>query len=188
MKKFLVLAVLALALVATPAMAKEGPYVGIGLTYVNIGGDSWFDTIDPATGLELRVGYNFGSIALEGNFIGSTHEDSLPGYSDGDFRGASIDLRISFSQQNEPTQVYALVGLGAYSFEQTDIAGNDWEFEGGGFNLGIGFEHFFNEQVAIDVRGVYRFINYDLDQNGVQAATDLDGDTFTLGVGLNLHF
>ncbi len=190
MKKLLVLTALSVALIATPAMAKEGPYLGVGLTYVNItkAADPTFDTVDPAVGLELRVGYNFGSVALEGNFIGSTHEEDLPGFSDGDFRGASIDLRLSFTQPHDPTQVYGLVGLGAYSFEETDIGGNDHKFEGGGFDLGLGFEHFFNEQVALDVRGVYRFINYDYDINGVQAANDIDGDTFTLGAALNFHF
>ncbi len=189
--KVLVFVVLALALMAAPAMAKEGPYLGAGLTYVNItnAADQYFDTVNPAIGLELRVGYNFGSVALEGNFIGSTHEDDFPGFSDGDFRAASIDLRFSFTQQNDPTQVYGLVGVGAYSFEQTDtFFGDKYEFDGAGLNLGLGFEHFFNEQVALDVRGVYRFINYDLDVNGVQVANNLDGDTFTLGVALNFHF
>ena len=183
MKKFLVLALLAVALIATPAMAKEGPYVGIGLTYVNIGGDSWFDTVEPATGLELRLGYNFGSIALEGNLIGSTHNDTATGWSDGDFTAKSIDLRLSFSQTNDPTQVYFLAGFGAYSFDQAPAG----KLEGIGYNLGVGFEHFFNELVALDVRGVYRFIEYD-ELDGVSFSPSLDGDTITLGVGLNLHF
>jgi Outer membrane protein beta-barrel domain len=188
MKKLLLFAVLAVVFIATPVMAKEGPYMGVGLTYVNIvSGDPYFDTIDPATGLELRVGYNMGSIAIEGNFIGSTHPDSFPGYSDGDFSGASVDLRISFSQEQDPTQVYLLAGLGAYSFEQSG-GGFNYEFTGTGVNLGVGFEHFFNQQVAFDLRGVYRVITYDEEINGVLWATGIDGDTFTMSAALNLHF
>jgi hypothetical protein len=190
MKKLLLFAILAVVFIATPVMAKEGPYMGVGLTYVNIAsGDPYFDTIDPATGLELRVGFNMGSIAIEGNFIGSTHPDSFPGFSDGDFKGASVDLRISFSQEQDPTQVYLLAGLGAYTFDQTDsFTGDDYEFTGSGVNLGVGFEHFFNQQVAFDLRGVYRIITYDEEVNGFLVATGVDGDTFTLGAALNLHF
>lgn len=192
MKKHVLIWMLAgaLAFIAAPAMAKEGPYLGVGFTYVNmVGSDPFFDTVDSAIGLELRLGYSLGSIAFEGNLIGSTHDDSIVGFSDGDFTGASIDLRFSFSQLYDPTQVYLLVGLGAYSFEQTDaLFGDTYELEGPGFNLGIGFEHFFNEQVAFDIRGVYRFIDYDLNINGFQFASGVDGDTFTLGAALNLHF
>jgi hypothetical protein len=190
MKKILILVALVLGLVASPAMAKEGPYLGAGLTYVNItSSEPGFETIDPAVGLELRVGYSFGSIALEGNLISSSHNDTVPGYSDADFAGLSIDLRVSLSQENDPTQVYFLAGLGSYAFEETDeFLGIDYELTGGGVNLGVGFEHFFNEQVALDVRGVYRFINYDVEENGVETATGVDGDTFTVGAALNLHF
>ena len=59
---------------------------------------------------------------------------------------------------------------------------------GPGLNLGMGFEHYFNQQVSIDVRGVYRFINYNLYINGFNVATNINGDTFTLGVALNYHF
>lgn len=189
MKKLFVLALLAVGLIATPAMAKEGPYLGVGLTYVNFMGDPGFDTVDPAVGLELRAGYSMGSIAIEGNLISSTHNDTAFGYSDADFAGISVDLRLSLSQEHEPTQVYVLAGLGAYAFEETDeFSGIDYELTGGGVNLGVGFEHFFNEQVALDVRGVYRFIDYDVEENGVETATGVDGNTFTVGAALNLHF
>jgi opacity protein-like surface antigen len=191
MKKVILLSALAVLLCFTPAMAKEGPYVGIGLTYVDItsAADSYFDTIDPALGLELRVGYNFGAIALEGNFIFSTHEDTFPGFSDGDFFGASIDARVFLLPIPNPTQVYLLFGLGGYSFKQTDNNfGDSYTLEGPGFDLGIGLEHFFNEQLSLDVRGVYRFIDYDLDINGVTVATNVNGDTFTFGVAFNFHF
>jgi len=84
--------------------------------------------------------------------------------------------------------VYFLAGVGWYSFDETDIGGNDHELEGGGFDLGMGFEHYFTPQVALDVRGVYRFISYDYDINGVRFANNINGDTFTLGTALNYHF
>jgi len=52
----------------------------------------------------------------------------------------------------------------------------------------MGFEHYFNPLVSIDVRGVFRFIDYDETINGFTVDTNVNGDTFTLGVGLNFHF
>ncbi|HUI68293.1 MAG TPA: porin family protein [Nitrospirota bacterium] len=191
MKKVLLFSALAILLCFTPAMAKEGPYVGVGLTYVNItsAADSYFDTVDPALGLELRFGYNFGPMALEGNFIGSNHEDHYPGFSSGDLTGWSIDLRLFLFPRPQPNQLYLLMGVGGYTFKETyNVTGDQYRFSGPGFNFGMGFEYFLNEQVAIDVRGVYRFINYNLDINGFNVATNVNGDTFTLGLALNFHF
>lgn len=189
MKKLLVLAVLAVSLIATPAMARQvGAYLGIGLTYVNIvSTHPDFETVNAAIGRELRVGYNTGSIAFEGNLISSTHPDDATGFSDGDFTGLNIDLRLSFSEVYDPSQVYFLVGLGTNSFEQTG-SGNSYKFTGSGVNIGVGVEHFFNPQVAIDIRGVYRLISYDLVIDGSTVETGIDGDTLTLGAALNLHF
>jgi opacity protein-like surface antigen len=191
MKKILFFSALAILLCSTPAMATVGPYVGVGLTYVNItsAADPYFDTIDPAVGLELRFGYNFGPVALEGNFIGSNHHDSFPGFSHGDFYGWSIDLRVFLFPMPQPNQLYLLFGVGGYEFQQTDnFTGDRYDLSGPGFNFGMGFEHYFNPQVSIDARGVYRFINYDLDINGFHVDTNVNGDTFTLGVALNFHF
>lgn len=191
MKKVIFLSALAILLFSTPAMAKVGPYVGIGLTYVDITNmaDHYFDTVDPSLGLELRFGYDFGPMALEGNFIGSTHHDSFPGFSDGNFYEWSIDLRVFLFPLPQPNQLYLLFGVGGYTFHQTDnVTGEHFDFSGPGFNLGIGFEHYFNPQLSIDVRGVYRFIDYDEDINGFHFNSSVNGDTFTLGVGFNFHF
>jgi opacity protein-like surface antigen len=191
MKKIIFLSALAILLCSTPAMAGVGPYVGIGPTYVVItsAADPYFDTVDSAIGLELRFGYNFGPMALEGNFITSRHHDSFPGFGNGDFNGFSLDLRVFLLPLPQPNQLYLLLGVGGYTFDQTDnVTGEHFEFSGPGFNLGMGFEHYFNPQVSIDVRGVYRFINYDEDINGFTIATNVNGDTFTLGATLNFHF
>lgn len=180
MKKLLLFAALAVVFIATPAMAKEGPYFGGSLVSSTITGSDLNDFYDPSGGVELRLGFSFGSIAIEGNLL-SVDQMGAAGFADADFTAATIDLRLSFSQTNDPTQVFFLAGLGTYSLE--DFSG---ELTGGGVNLGGGIEHFFNEQVALDIRGVYRFITYD-EFDGAPIA-DVNGDAFTLGVGLNLHF
>jgi hypothetical protein len=176
MKKILLLAVAAVMFVATPVMAKEGLYLGAGFVYNNILSDD-LAFLDPAVGVELKVGVNLGSIAVEGNLIRSTHDDTDPGFGNADFTGVSVDLRISFSETHDPNQVYLLAGLGAYEIEE-----NGASIDGTGLNLGVGVEHRFNEQVALDIKGVYRAIEYD------EGGFTVDGDTFSVGAGLNLYF
>ena len=198
MKNFLVpaiLAALATLIIAAPVMAREGTYLGVDLGYNNIvGTDSWFDPVDNAVGLGLKFGYNFGTAALEGELIGSSHNDDHPDFSDGDFRGLSANLRLFLSQPLDPNQVYLLVGVGAYSFEHTDFfLGQNYEFTGGGFNLGGGLEHFLNERTALNIAGIYRFIRYDdVEINGISFDPSLidgeDGDVFSITVGFNFYF
>ena len=72
MKKLFFFTVLSLALVSSPALAKEGFYLGAGMVFEDITGSD-FNVYDPAAGLNLKLGYNFGPIALEGNWTTSTH-------------------------------------------------------------------------------------------------------------------
>lgn len=198
MKKNVLIWILAgaLALIATPSIAKEGVYLGGGLVYNNML-DSDLNFVDPAIGYGLKLGFNFGSIALEGNLIKSTHDDTDPGYGDIDFTGLSADLKIFFSQAYDPTQVYLLIGLGSYTLEEFDpfffglFGGANVEIEGTGMNLGLGFEHYFNPQVSLNVGAIYRLIEYDeITGGGLTAgfSSELDGDMLSIEVGLNLHF
>lgn len=180
MKKILVLAVLAVVLVAAPVMAKEGAYLGAGLYLNEIVGDD-LDVFDPGIGLGLRFGYNFGSVALEGNFIRVDHSGD-PGVADGTFTNLSADFKIFFSQPDDSNQFYGLVGLGVYELDLDN--GNN--LEGNGFNLGGGMEHYFNEQVALNLSAIYRFITYD-EVNGT-SIPDLDGDALSLEAGVNFYF
>lgn len=79
-----------------------------------------------------------------------------------------------------------MVGLGLYEFDHAD---GIMVFSGDGVNLGVGVEHFFNQQVALNLAGIYRFITYDeVEIGGTTYSADEDGDVFTLAVGLNLYF
>lgn len=169
--------VLARALVASPAMAKEGLYPGGGLVINNIVGDD-VNVYNSAGGLGLRIGCNFGQVALEGNLVSSDHTAD-PGYADATFSGFSLDLRVFFSQDQNPARPYFLVGVGGYHLDVDN--GND--IDGSGFNMGLGMEYYLNANLALDAAGIYRFIEYDA-VNGVPIFPEADGDTFTLAVGL----
>ena len=189
MKKLLLFAVLAVVFIATPVMAKEGPYFGVGLAYDSIVGSD-LDNWDAGGGLNLKFGYNFGSIALEGDWFKTEHKGD-PGYVDADLSGLSINLRISFSETNDPTQVYILAGLGAFrlEFAEPDAFGIT-DLTGSVVNFGAGIEHYFNQQVALNLGLTYRIITYDEaeDAFGTFSIADQNGDTLSLNAGLNLYF
>lgn len=197
MRKIVAGVILVIALTASPVIAKEGFYLGADLGFNNVvGSGHWFDSIDNAVGAGFRAGYNFGQVALEGELIGSSHNDRIAGFSDGDLAGLSINLKAYFTQPRDPDQFYALVGLGAYSFKETDeFYGDRFKFKGSGVNLGAGWEHFFSDHVALNISGIYRIIRYDdVEINGVTfdandpSIDGENGDVFSINLGVNFYF
>ncbi len=196
MRKFIIVLALCLSAVvffSAPASAKEGFYFGLGVDFVNIvGSDPWWDTVDPGIGFDAKLGWDFGPVAIESSLIGSNHDDTAPGYGNGDFSGLTFDVRLLFGPSDLTTRGYLLLGLGSYSFYEYDDYGSRWTFQGGGFNIGGGLEHFFNDVVALDARAVYRIIIYDelkdKDTGITMAIADMDSDVFNLSIGLSFHF
>lgn len=188
MKKILSLSMLAVLLCFTPAIAREGPYLGAGAIY-NDPISSEINDIEPAVGYDFKLGYNFGPIALEGNIIGSSHSDKLQGFGSADFSGFSLDVRIFVSPLYDPNQFYFLFGLGSYSIDQFNPNLGDTTLNGSGFNFGAGLEHYLNEQIALNVGVIYRIIKYDeFDVGGITYSADIKGDTLSIEAGLNFHF
>jgi len=173
-------------------MAKEGVYLGAGLVYNNPQSSDTIDYLDPGIGLDLKFGYNFGRVGLELNLMGSTHDDTDPGYGDADFSGVSLDLRVFLSELNDPNQIYLLIGFGGYSIKEYDpVIATDTTLKGSGLNLGAGLEHYLNENVALNFGVVYRIIKYDeVEIGGTTFSFDpeLKGNMLTLAAGINFHF
>lgn len=190
-KKILFLAAVTAILISTPAMANDGFYLGVGAAYNTFLSSEINNVLDPAFGPTLRLGYNFGPIAIEGNFIGSGHDDAAPGYENGNFIGLSADLKFFLSQAHEPNQFYFLAGLGSYMLSRDDLFYGFIDNTGTGYNLGAGMERNFTEHVTLDLGAVYRFIQYD-EEDILGTKTPLDpkinGNTFSLTVGLNYVF
>ncbi len=174
-----------------PAVAQPGPYLGVGVVYNNPQGSD-IKFLDPGFGLNLRFGYNFGLIALEGNLMGSNHEDTDPGFSDADFNAFIVDLKVFLSRQYSPNQFYLLVGAGSYWIDEFDpFEGADTELSGGGWNVGAGLERFVNSNLALNFGITYHFIRYDeFEINGFDFSLrpEEDGDMLTLEAGIIYHF
>jgi hypothetical protein len=188
MRKILSLSLLAVLFSFTPAIAAEGPYLGAGAVY-NDPVSSDINDIKPAYGYDFKLGYNFGTFALEGNIIGSSHGDKLQGFGTADFSGFSLDARIFASPFDDPNQFYFLIGLGAYSIDQFNPSYGDTTLDGSGFNFGAGLEHYFNDRISLNVGVLYRIIKYDeFDVGGRAYSANIKGDTLSVETGLNFHF
>jgi opacity protein-like surface antigen len=191
MKKIVSFSSAIVLLLLVPAFAQPGPYLGAGLVYNNhVGSD--IDYLDPGIGLNLRFGYNFGVVALEGNLMGSNHEDVDPGYSDADFEAFTLDLKFYLSREYDRNQFYLLIGVGSYAIDEYyPNLGADTELNGSGWNLGAGLEHFMNSRVALNFGVTYRFITYD-EFNVAGFVSSLrpreDGDVLTFDAGITYHF
>lgn len=178
MKKFLVLAALTVALIATPAMATEGLYLGAFLPYDKISGD--LHGYDNGWGLGGRVGYGFNRyLALEGSIFKTTHDVSGGGTAD--FKGATVDLKLSLPLTGSKLSPYLLVGVGGYRLE-TD-AGN---FKGGGGQVGLGLDISFFPELSFNVGYTKRSITFDSNSSGL--ASKVDADVRMIDIGLTYHF
>ncbi len=191
MKKIMHLSALMVLLTFVPAAAQPGPYVGGGLVYNDPRGSD-IKFLDPDFGLYLRFGYDFGPVALEGNFIGSRHDDTDPGFGRADFGGVSIDLRVFLNREEAPARVYLLAGVGSYSVSEFDpFEGADTELSGTGWNAGAGMDYYLDANLALNFGVTYRFIRYDrFDVGGTEFSLRPreNGDMLTIEAGINYHF
>jgi hypothetical protein len=190
MRKALVtFAVASVLLLVSPAFA-QGPYLGVGFVYnFPVGSDIRY--LDSGPGLDFTFGYNFGPVALEGNMMGSWHDDSDPAYGHADFGGISIDLRVFLLPLVRPNQAYLLVGFGSYwLYEYDPYLYTDTELDGYGWNMGAGFEHYFSHNIGLNAEVIYRFIRYDqFDAGGfVYSINHQNGDTVTVQAGVVFYW
>lgn len=191
MSKILSFSTLMVLLCFAPALAREGLYLGVGAAY-NSPQSSDINDINPAVGYDLKIGYNFGPVALESTLLGSTHSDTLPGYGNAYFSGFTLDLRIFVSQVDDPNQVYFLAGFGSYSIDQYNpLYAADTTLSGSGFDLGAGLEHYLSENLSLNFGFTYRIIRYDeFDIGGVPftVSPEIKGNTLTLDGAILFHF
>ncbi len=177
MKKYLVLAVLALALVASPAMAKEGFYLGAYIPFNHISGD--ISGLDDGAGLGARAGIGFNKyLALEGSIFKTKHDFS--GGTTEDFKGATVDLKLNFPLTGSKMEPYALIGIGGYRLE-----GNGFDYKGGGAQFGVGLDMYLYPELSFNAGLTWRKITFD---SGTPGNVDVDANVRTFDIGITYHF
>ena len=177
MKKVLVLLVLATALLAAPAMAKEGIYLGVFLPNTEITGDV---DIDSGSGWGARVGVGFGRyMAVEASYAKTDHD--VTGGGSVDLTGISADFKLHFpltsldSHNVMTLEPYALIGYGMY--EVSNGSSND----GSGVQLGVGIELYLFHELSINAGYTRTKVTFDTNP-------EADGTVRQIDFGIMYHF
>lgn len=165
MKKTLVFLVLAIALVAAPAAAKEGLFAGAYLAKASISGGNGSES-----GFGFRVGTGFNKyFSLEG-----TYEDVK------DLSSVGADFRINFpltsldSQHVMTVEPYVLFGYGLYELGATNSV------DGTGTKFGFGVELYLFRELSVNAGWSKANVSFDAPVN--------DLDIKVLEFGIIYHF
>ncbi len=188
MKKLLFLAILALMLIASPAMAREGFYLGgyipinsISGSSSDLNGDDFINSLDTGAGLGLRLGYGFNRyFAIQGSIFVTRHNSSFTGITE-DFTGAELDAKINFPLTGQNFEPYVLLGVGSY--ELGDSFGS---FKGVGTQAGVGIDFYLSPELSLNTGVTWTRITFDSNDFGVPA--DVDANVTTVDIGLTYHF
>jgi hypothetical protein len=177
MKKILILvAVLAVALVTSPAIAKEGFYLGAFVPFNSISGN--ITSLDSGSGLGFRAGYGFNKyLALEGSVFKTKHDVSATsGGGTVDFSGRVLDLKLNIpvSDRFEP---YFLVGGGRY-----ELNGSGTDLTGNGAQAGFGIDVYVYKGLSLNAGMTWRRISFDAEP------ITLDANVRTFDIGIAYHF
>jgi len=174
MKKAVLLFILALTVIATPAMAKEGFYLGVNVLFNEFGGD--INNYENGNGLGLRAGVGMNRyLAFEGGLFKTDH-DVKNGSGSVDFTGLTIDAKLSFPLSGSQIVPYILGGIGTYEF---DSNGTTTDASGG--QIGIGMDIYLFPELNFNVGLTRRNITVD-------STPKQDGKVTTLDFGFTYHF
>jgi len=182
MKKTFVTMVLLLTLIAAPAMAKEGFFIGASLIpSVDISGDAG-KGLDSGSGYAFRLGLGFSKyFSIEG-VLERTQMD-ITGGGKMDLDGVGVNARLNFplttldSAKVMSFEPYVLAGYGMYDAKAQGGTSNS----GNGFRLGIGIEQYLFKELSVNVGYTSTSVTFDTNPK-------LDGTIRVIDIGLIYHF
>ncbi len=173
MRRMIAVAVLALTLVSAPAMANEGFYIGADLLFNDIGGD--IKNVDTGNGLGLKGGYGLNRyLSFEAGVFKTQHDFTPPGApkTTVDFKGLTIDAKLSFPLTGSHIEPYIFGGVGSYKLE---------DVKGKGGQLGIGMDIYLFPELNFNIGLSRKNIKFD-------STPEETGNVTTLDFGINYHF
>jgi opacity protein-like surface antigen len=182
MKKAMVLMVLMLTLIAAPAMAKEGFFIGASLIpSVDISGDAG-KGLDNGSGYAFRLGLGFSKyFSIEG-VLERTQMD-MTGGGKMDLDGIGVNARLNFplttldSAKVMSFEPYVLAGYAMYDAKAQGGTSNS----GNGFRLGIGIEQYLFKELSVNIGYTSTSVTFDTNPK-------LDGTIRVIDIGLIYHF
>jgi hypothetical protein len=181
MKKTLVLMLLMLTLIAAPAMAKEGFFIGASLIpSIDISGDAG-NGLDEGSGYGFRLGLGFNKyFSIEG--VLERTELDMTGGGTMDLDGMAVNARLNFplttldSAKVMSFEPYILAGYGAY-----EATSGGQSFDGNGFRLGIGIEQYLFKELSVNIGYTSTSVTFDTNP-------ERDGTIRVIDIGLIYHF
>jgi hypothetical protein len=166
--------ILATALLATPAAAKEGFYLGVNVLFNEFSGD--INNLDSGNGLGLRAGIGLNRyLSFEGTLFRTDHE-AKSGGGTVDFTGLTIDAKLNFPLSGSHLEPYIFAGVGTYEFD-----GNGTTTDAKGGQIGIGIDIYLFPELNFNVGLTRRNITLD-------TTPEQDGKVTTLDFGFTYHF
>jgi len=177
MKRILLLAVLSCVLIAAPASAKSGFYLGVNMLFNDISGDiNSGSAIDSGNGLGLRAGFGLNRyLALEGAIWKTAHDTTGGGTTD--LKAGTLDLKLNFPLSGSNLEPYVLVGMGKYTLENSATS-----VDGKGIQFGIGLDIYLFPELSFNAGVTRRNITFDT------PGTETDGKVTSLDFGITYHF
>ena len=174
----MILTVALLLLIASPAVAKEGFYLGINVLFNNISGDiNTPENIDAGHGLGIHGGFGLNRyIAIEAG-IWKTKHANIYGGSAADLEAGTIDLKINYPGVRSHIKPYFLVGAGRYTIEQNRLSE-----DGKGGRIGVGMDIYLVPDISFNVGFTRSTVTFK--HNSV----DRDGRITTMDFGFSYHF
>jgi hypothetical protein len=175
MKKFILFTLASFTLISTPAMAKEGLYLGLYIPFDSFSGDT---NLDSGNGLGLRGGFGFGKyFSLEGTLFKS--DIDLKGTNQtADFKGGTIDAKLHFPLGGSHMEPYILLGIGSYK-----IIENSNTIKGNGGQFGFGVDFYIFPELSFNAGFTSTTITFD-----EGTPVDLDATVRSFDIGLTYHF
>lgn len=179
MKKSLLLVIAVLVFIASPAMAKEGFYLGAFIPNNTISMDAGPEP-DSAMGWGLRGGVGFSRyVAIEADYSRTKHD--ITGGGSADLDGISANVKLSFpltsldSAQIMTVEPYLLLGYGHYELDAASNVKSD------GLQWGFGIELYLFRELSINVGWTRSSTSWD-------TTPKVDGDIKTIDFGVIYHF
>jgi len=182
MKRVLIGIVLLFALIATPAMAKEGFFIGASLIpSVDISGDAG-NGLDGGSGYSFRAGLGFNKyFSIEG--VLERTEMDITGGGTMDLDGIAVNARMNFplttldSAKVMSFEPYVLAGYAMYDAKAPGGQSNS----GNGFRLGIGIEQYLFKELSVNIGYTSTSVTFDTNPKR-------DGTIRVIDIGLIYHF
>jgi opacity protein-like surface antigen len=184
MKKALIMMVLAMTLIAAPAIAKEGLFFGASLIpSIDISGDAG-NGLDEGSGYGFRLGLGFNKyFSIEG--VLERTELDIVGGGTLELDGMAVNARLNFplttldSANVMSFEPYVLVGYGIY---ETDHGGQWSNVDG--FRLGIGIEQYLFRELSVNIGYSSTSVTFD----ATVGSPKQDGTIRVIDIGLIYHF